>query len=426
MPKGSKKSYTEMEFDYAKSINKPILAFIHPDISQLIAAKVEKTQTGMQKLMAFAKKVKKNRNVMFWRNKTELISGIKTSIASAVTTTPTSGWIRGDVVGISPNAKHQIDSINNVVTEWGLERVFKTRAEKNAESDVLLEKHNIAHLDGIAFGLRSFRNTREKDVLQCLCNGKRTDMEESVNKQPKIFISHSSKDKDYVTRIVSLLDDMGLQPGQIFCSSLPGYDIPIDINIFDYLRAQFREFNLHVMIIHSDNYYQSAVSLNEMGAAWVLRSNCTSFLLPGFRFDQMTGVVNSGTIAIKLDNDETEVMDKLNQFYSTIANEFSVAKKPDIIWEQKRNSFITGIKSVSTEQEIARESVKSDTAQVPDNDIEILESGVYIRPSEKASGKNIYYCPACYTKEGKLYPIVSGSMARDKFCSNCKMHYTKF
>lgn len=254
----------------------------------------------------------------------------------------------------------------------------------------------------------------------------RIDMEESVNKQPKIFISHSSKDKDYVTRIVSLLDDMGLHPGQIFCSSLPGYDIPIDINIFDYLRAQFREFSLHVMIIHSDNYYQSSVSLNEMGAAWVLRSNCTSFLLPGFQFDQMTGVVNSDTIAIKLDSDETEVKDKLNQFYSTIATEFSVAKKPDIIWEQKRNSFITGIKSVTAERKTARESVESDTAQTPDNDIEILESGVYIRPSEKASGKNIYYCPACYTKEGKLYPIVSGTMARDKFCSNCKMHYTKF
>lgn len=171
VPKNSKKSYTEMEFDYAKSINKPILAFIHPDTSQLIAAKVEKTGKGQNKLKSFVKKVKENRNVMFWRNKTELISGIKTSIASAVATTPTSGWIRGDVVGISPNAMHQLDSINNVVTAWGLERIFKTRAEKNAESDVLLEKHNIAHLDGIAFGLRSFRNTREKDVLQCLCNG---------------------------------------------------------------------------------------------------------------------------------------------------------------------------------------------------------------------------------------------------------------
>lgn len=254
----------------------------------------------------------------------------------------------------------------------------------------------------------------------------RTDAEEVANKQPKIFISHSSKDKDYVARIVSLLDDMGLQPGQIFCSSLPGYDIPINTNIFDYLRSQFSEFNLHVMIIHSENYYQSAVSLNEMGAAWVLRSSCTSFLLPGFCFGQMTGVVNGSSIAIKLDNDETEVKDKLNQLYDTIANEFSVAKKPNIIWEQKRNSFITAVKGVTTERETNRESVETDITQVANDDVELLESGVYVRPSEKANGKNIYYCPACYTKEGKLYPIVPGSLARDKFCSNCKTHYTKF
>lgn len=254
----------------------------------------------------------------------------------------------------------------------------------------------------------------------------RTDAEEVANKQPKIFISHSSKDKDYVALIVSLLDDMGLQPGQIFCSSLPGYDIPIDTNIFDHLRSQFSEFNLHVMIIHSENYYQSAVSLNEMGAAWVLRSSCTSFLLPGFCFAQMTGVVNGRSIAIKLDNDENEVKDKLNQLYDTIANEFSVAKKPNIIWEQKRNSFITAVKGVATEREMNREPVETDTTQVTNDDVELLESGVYVRPSEKANGKNIYYCPACYTKERKLYPIVPGSLARDKFCSNCKTHYTKF
>ena len=51
------------------------------------------------------------------------------------------------------------------------EKEFKTRAEKNAESDIILEKHSIKKLDGIAFGLRSFRTNREKDLLECLKNG---------------------------------------------------------------------------------------------------------------------------------------------------------------------------------------------------------------------------------------------------------------
>ena len=233
---------------------------------------------------------------------------------------------------------------------------------------------------------------------------------------PKIFISHSSRDKEYVAKLVALLDDMGLNQTQVFCSSLPGYDIPVGKDIFDFLREQFHEYRLHVIIVHSTNYYQSPVCLNEMGAAWVLRSNCTSFLLPSFGFDGMRGVVNQNTIAIKLDNDETELQDKLNQLYDMFAEEFGLQKKAPIIWEQKRNSFIREVK------EIKVEAVKSEAEL---DDVEMNECGLMVKRSDIADGKNIIYCPACYQNYGKLYPIVPGSMRRDMFCSNCKAHYTR-
>ena len=150
--------------------------------------------------------------------------------------------------------------------------------------------------------------------------GNQEEQEQAVmtDKKPKIFISHSSKDVAYVAQIVNLLDGMGLNQTQVFCSSLPGYGIPIDTNIFDYLRDQFLEYDLHVIFIHSENYYMSAVSLNEMGAAWALRSAVTSILLPGFGFEKMTGVVNNQSIAIKLDGQQLELQDKLNQLYDII------------------------------------------------------------------------------------------------------------
>ncbi len=160
------------------------------------------------------------------------------------------------------------------------------------------------------------------------------------DKKPKIFISHSSKD---VAQIVNLLDGMGLNQTQVFCSSLPGYGIPIDTNIFDYLRDQFIEYNLHVIFIHSDNYYMSAVSLNEMGAAWALKTMVTSILLPDFGFEKMTGVVNDQSIAIKLDGQQFELQDKLNQLYDKVVSEFGLTKKADIIWQQKRDSFIKDV-----------------------------------------------------------------------------------
>ncbi len=56
-------------------------------------------------------------------------------------------------------------------SEWKLEKIYKTRSEKNKESDPKLETHRVKQLDGIAFGLKSFRSNRERDVLLCMVNG---------------------------------------------------------------------------------------------------------------------------------------------------------------------------------------------------------------------------------------------------------------
>ncbi len=87
-----------------------------------------------------------------------------------------------------------------------------------------------------------------------------------MKKKPLIFISHSSKNKDQVAKIAELLRSINLSPRRdIFCSSLPGYGIPNGANIFDFLRKRFRNYDLHIIFVHSPEYYESAVSLNEMG-----------------------------------------------------------------------------------------------------------------------------------------------------------------
>ena len=55
--------------------------------------------------------------------------------------------------------------------EWKLEKIFKTRADKNNDSDPKLEGHHVKQLDGIAFGLSSFRSNRSDDVLLCMQSG---------------------------------------------------------------------------------------------------------------------------------------------------------------------------------------------------------------------------------------------------------------
>ena len=83
-------------------------------------------------------------------------------------------------------------------------------------------------------------------------------------KTPKVFISHSAKDKRVVEALVDLLESLGFTSENLFCSSVVGYGIPISNDIFETLRALFSEHDLYVIFIHSPRYYSSAVSLNEM------------------------------------------------------------------------------------------------------------------------------------------------------------------
>jgi len=159
-------------------------------------------------------------------------------------------------------------------------------------------------------------------------------------KSPKIFISHSSSDKDYVSKLIDLLESIGLNEKHIFCSSIAGYGIPLDQDIYDYLKLQFETHNLHIILVLSQNYYNSVACMNEMGAAWILQNRYTTILLPGFEFSEIKGAINPRQIGLKLDNDLTDIKEKLGQLKDCLLNEFGLPTVSNIRWEQKRDLFI--------------------------------------------------------------------------------------
>lgn len=58
----------------------------------------------------------------------------------------------------------------SALDEWKIEKIFSTRAEKNAESDPQLD-HAKYCVDAVAFGLNSFRSSHDKRVDACLRRG---------------------------------------------------------------------------------------------------------------------------------------------------------------------------------------------------------------------------------------------------------------
>ena len=163
-------------------------------------------------------------------------------------------------------------------------------------------------------------------------------------KQPLLFISHSSKDEAIVTGLVEMLRTIGFNKRNLFCSSVPGYDIPEGEDIYDFLQAKLSGYKLFVVFVLSEAYYNSAACLNEMGAAWVLKANYSTILLPGFQIPEIKGAVNPRKMAIILE-DEKRVRGKLNQFKDRLIEFFDLPDvEDDTIWENDRNKFIDIVK----------------------------------------------------------------------------------
>lgn len=101
--------------------------------------------------------------------------------------------------------------------------------------------------------------------------------------EPKVFISHRSSDKKYGHALEKLICGIGVKNNQLIYTSHPLHKIPLDANIYDFLRDNINN-NVFVIILWSNEYLESAACLNEMGAAWVAQTDYTNIYTPDFSF----------------------------------------------------------------------------------------------------------------------------------------------
>lgn len=125
----------------------------------------------------------------------------------------------------------------------------------------------------------------------------------------KVFISHSSEDKnlidDFVDKVLRL--SCGLNTTDIIYTSRQTTGVELGDNIPEYIKTNLQTCSL-VLFMISPNYRKSEVCLNEMGAAWALNKKTISILLPGVSFNSL-GWLTSLDKAIKID--DPEGLDKL-------------------------------------------------------------------------------------------------------------------
>ena len=109
-------SYTEREYEYATSLRKPVMAFLHQDPGKLPFESSEGDPVAREKLASFRKKVQAAKHVKYWTSAEDLAGKIALSFATFTRSYPSVGWVRGDA-GDSPETLLKLTKAQERVTE---------------------------------------------------------------------------------------------------------------------------------------------------------------------------------------------------------------------------------------------------------------------------------------------------------------------
>jgi len=159
----------------------------------------------------------------------------------------------------------------------------------------------------------------------------------------KIFISHSSQNKDYGNALVNLFRSIGLKENEIIFTSNVAYGIPIGQNIFDWLKTQIEEKPFVVYLL-SEDYYKSIACLNEMGAAWIVENDHAAIFTPTFDLsgkEFQNGALDPREIGFFINDKE-----RLLSFFELLSSRFEVSQN-NIIISQSVDKFIIELNRIN-------------------------------------------------------------------------------
>ncbi len=169
-------------------------------------------------------------------------------------------------------------------------------------------------------------------------------LKEEESSISKVFISHASKDFEIVEEMIEILESIGLDSNQIFCTSFEGYGIGLGENFLDSIKGELSSDSLVIFML-SQNFYESPVCLCEMGATWVLAKEHIPVLVPPLDYSDVNGVIPL-TQGFKIN----ETL-KLNLFKEKIEKVFSIENKMSMsTWERKRDRIVARIEKKITEE----------------------------------------------------------------------------
>lgn len=91
------KSFTQLEYEYAVSLEKPVITFVHESPEKLPNYRCEQTDEGKKNLNDFRMLCQK-KMIKYWNNSESLAASVCTSLSKLIQSRPAIGWIRANEI----------------------------------------------------------------------------------------------------------------------------------------------------------------------------------------------------------------------------------------------------------------------------------------------------------------------------------------
>ena len=254
-----------------------------------------------------------------------------------------------EALNMDPNSHRTIEAYN----AWYDESIVLFR---HYFDDTIKEYANFANVDNDAngYGLKGNYQKIRKDFCILVDRLERGDLR--PKKQPvvapvqpletsskkRIFISHASKDNELIGRFVDsiFLLGMGFNSEDIAYTSREDTGVPAGESIPQFIQDNIACADV-VLLMISDNYKNSEVCLNEMGAAWALNKYIIQILLPNISIDKL-GWLCALDKALTIDADES-----LDGLCEVLTDKLDIGIKPSS-WNRNKAAFLSYCSTLSS------------------------------------------------------------------------------
>ena len=171
----------------------------------------------------------------------------------------------------------------------------------------------------------------------------------------KLFVSHSSKNIEFVRLLVNLLRSaLNLSANEIRCTSVDGYRLPGGANTIEQLRCEVHDAQAFIGVISAESLESMYVTF-ELGARWGAQKHLLPILTPGTDPSFLSGPI-SGINALQCDNAA-----EIHQLISDLGTELNVKIEPASVYQHQIDEILQYSQSNKSDTMSEATDISADT-----------------------------------------------------------------